>query len=332
MRTKLARFFLRALLVVATLALALALVATVLIMSRRTFDAPYPEIQASNDPHVIARGRYIVYGAAHCVNCHTPGSQDELVKAGGTPPLAGGRRFGGPFGSVYSANLTPDRETGIGRYTDRELARALRHGVRPDGRAMLPFMQAQNLSDEDLTAVISFLRSQPAVRNEVIGRDFNLLGKAIIAFAIKPIGPSRPVLARTPAHGTAERGEYLATSLASCDSCHTKRNLMTGAFEAPRFSGGMVFPLDRERILVTPNLTPARAGRITSWTEEQFVGRFGAGVGIPGTHMPWRQYQTLTESDVRAIYRYLRSLEPVERDPGPTLQSKQAQKEKARNT
>ena len=329
MRKKLARFFLRALLVLATLAL--ALVTVVLIASRRTFDAPYPEVHASSDPAVIARGRYIVYGAAHCVNCHTPTSQDELVKAGGMPPLSGGRAFKGPFGTITTPNLTPDRETGIGRYSDRELARALRHGVRPDGRALLPFMQAQNFSDEDLVAVISFLRSQPAVRNEGGERDLNLIGKAIIAFAIKPIGPSRPVLARTPQHGTEESGEYLATSLASCDSCHTKRNLLTGAFESPRFSGGMVFPLDKERILVTPNLTPAKAGRITSWTEEQFVGRFGAGVGVPGTHMPWRQYQTLTESDLRAIYRYLRSLEPVERDPGPTLQTKTAKKEKSRD-
>ncbi len=330
MRKKLARFFLRALLVVATLAL--ALVTVVLVRSRRTFDAPYPAIEATSDPKVIARGRYIAYGPAHCVNCHTPNSQTEAIKAGATPPLIGGHRFGGPFGAVYSPNLTPDRETGIGRYTDRELARALRHGVLPDGRAALPFMQAQNLSDEDLIAVISFLRSQTPVRNEVIGRDFNLIGQAIIAFAIKPIGPSQPVRRHTPAAGTEESGEYLATAVASCAGCHTKRNLLTGAFESPQFSGGMVFPLDKERVIVTPNLTPAKAGRITTWSEEQFVGRFGAGVGIPGTHMPWRQYQTMTEADVRAIYRYLRTLEPVERDPGPTLQSRKEKKDKSRST
>lgn len=326
MRKKLARFFVRALLVVA--ALALALVAVVLVMSRRTFDAPYPELRASSDPKVIARGRYIAYGPAHCVNCHTPDSQTELVRSGATPPLVGGREFKGPFGTITSANLTPDRETGIGRYSDRELARALRHGVRPDGRALLPFMQAQNLSDEDLVAVMSFLRSQKPVRNETGGRKLNILGKAIVAFAIKPVGPSGAVPARTPAHGTEESGEYLANAVAGCAACHTKRNLLTGAFESPRFSGGMTFPLDENRVIVTPNLTPARAGRITSWTEEQFVGRFGAGVGIPGTHMPWRQYQSMTEDDLRAIYRYLRSLEPIERDPGPTLQSR---KEKERN-
>jgi mono/diheme cytochrome c family protein len=324
---RLARFLLRASLVIATLAL--ALVAVVLVASQRTFDAPYPAIEASRDPKVIARGRYIAYGAAHCVNCHTPNDQDDEIAAGATPPLIGGRVFKGPFGSVTTPNLTPDRETGIGRYTDAELARAIRHGVKPDGKALLPFMQTAHFSDEDLAAVISFLRSQQAVRNETAGRQFNLLGKAILAFAIKPAGPTRPVLAHTPPDGSIESGEYLATALASCDSCHTKRNLLTGAYETPRFSGGMTFPFDEERVIVTPNLTPAKAGRITGWTEEQFVGRFGVGMGIKGTHMPWRQYQTLTETDVRAIYRFLRTLEPIEQDPGPVLQSRK-EKEKSK--
>jgi mono/diheme cytochrome c family protein len=329
MRKRIARFLLRALLVLATLVV--GLITFVVIRAERTFDAPYPAIKASTDPKVIARGHYIVYGMAHCVNCHTPESQTEAVKAGAQPPLTGGRRFGGPFGSIYSANLTPDVETGIGRYTDAELARALRHGVRPDGRALLPFMQTKDFSDEDLIAVISFLRSQKPVRNETIGRDLNIVGKAILAFAIKPVGPSRPVLAHNPAEGSDQHGEYLATSVASCQACHTKRNLMTGAFESAPFSGGMTFPLDKERVLVTPNLTPAKSGRITTWTEEQFVGRFGVGVGIQGTHMPWRQFQSMTESDVRAIYRYLRSLEPVEHDPGPVMQSRK-EREKSRDT
>jgi mono/diheme cytochrome c family protein len=329
MRKRLARILLRSVLVLTVIAS--LFVATVLVASRRKFDAPYPRIESSHDAAVVARGRYLVYGPAHCVNCHTPKSEDEAIKAGATPALIGGRVFSGPFGSVTTPNLTPDPETGIGRYTDDELARVLRHGVLPDGRALLPFMQTQNLSDEDLVAILSFLRSQKPVRNEAAGRDFNLVGKAILAFAIKPAGPTAPVLRHNPAPGTPESGEYLATAVASCASCHTKRNLLTGAFESPRFAGGMTFPLDEQRVIVTPNLTPAKAGRITSWSEEQFVGRVGAGVGIPGTHMPWRQFQSMTETDVRAIYRYLRTLDPVEQDPGPTLQSRKERKEKERS-
>ncbi|HEX7705694.1 MAG TPA: c-type cytochrome [Thermoanaerobaculia bacterium] len=326
---RLSRLAVRASLVVATLAL--LFVAVVLVRSHRTFDAPYPELSASSDPAVIERGRYLAYGPAHCVNCHTANDEGEAVKAGKMIPLAGGHLFDLPFGRIYTNNLTPDPETGIGRYTDQELARVLRHGVRRDGRAAVPFMEAQNMSDEDLVAIISFLRSQEPVRRLVPDHDFNLLGKALTAFMFKPVGPSRPVLAETPLEGTAERGEYLATSVASCASCHTRRNMLTGRYEAAEFAGGFVFDLDEERVIVTPNLTPARVGRITTWDEEQFVGRFGAGVGIEGSHMPWRQFQKMSDADLRAIYRYLRSLDPVEADPGPSIQRRAELKQRKGN-
>ena len=121
-----------------------------------------------------------------------------------------------------------------------------------------------------------------------------------------------------------ERGEYLATSVANCAACHTKRNLVTGEFISARFAGGMEFdvPGDEDRLVVSPNLTPSKTGRITNWDEEQFLGRFAAGVGIRQSHMPWRQFQKMSESDLRSIYRYLKTLQPVENDPGPSLQVK----------
>jgi mono/diheme cytochrome c family protein len=301
------------------------LIVVVLIRSRRTFDAPYPVIQASRDPQVIARGRYIVHGPGHCVACHVNAEEQKEVASGGMPLLAGGNAFVLPVGTFYTRNLTPDRETGIGRYTDAQLARVLRHGVMPSGRAAIPFMEAQNMSDEDLTAVISFLRSQPAVRRAVPEHRVNLLGKAILAFVIKPIGPSRPVRKHTPAEEpTIERGEYMATSVAACSSCHTKRNKVDGSYVNARFSGGSVMEIegDPNNVLVTPNLTPAKTGRITSWSEEQFVGRFGVGMGVKGTHMPWKSFQRMSETDVRAIYRYLKSLEPVEHATGASVQPK----------
>jgi mono/diheme cytochrome c family protein len=307
-------------------ALALLLVAVVLVRANRTFDAPYPEIHASTDPAVIARGSYLVYGAAHCVNCHTSGKAQEAAKEGATPLLTGGLEFKLGVGKVYTPNLTPDKETGIGRYSDAELARVLRHGVMPNGRAALPFMEFQHLSDEDLVAVLSFLRSQKPVRNEIPRNEFNLLGKALLAFVFEPVGPARTPPKVTPAHeATVARGEYMATSVAGCAACHTKRNMLDGSYVNARFSGGNQFGIegDNAHVLITPNLTPSKHGRITDWDEERFVGRFGAGVGLKGTHMPWRQYQRMTETDKRAIYRYLRSLKPVDFNPGPSLQRKQ---------
>ena len=327
MRKRLLRIAARTLLVLG--ALAAVFVIVVLVRSRRTFDAPYPNITASTDPQVIERGRYLAYGPAHCVNCHTTKDQDKLVDSGAMPALAGGRTFKLPLGNVYSRNLTPDKTTGIGRYTDREVARVLRYGVKPDGRAVLPFMEMQNLSDEDLTALVSFLRSQQPVKRAAPEHDLNIVGKAVLAFVIKPVGPSRPLLAKTPAEGTLARGEYIATSVANCAACHTRRNLMTGQFVAASFSGGMEFRVDESKVIVSPNLTPARAGRINTWSEEQFVGRFGAGVGIPGTHMPWRQFQRMSDADVRSVFRYLRTLKPVEHDPGPTVQVRKPKSKKS---
>jgi mono/diheme cytochrome c family protein len=127
---------------------------------------------------------------------------------------------------------------------------------------------------------------------------------------------------KTLLNAAIERGKYLATSVAVCAECHTKRNPIYGSYVQARFSGGMTFDLGGDKILVSPNLTPSKYGRITNWTEDQFVGRFGAGVGIPHTYMPWRQFQRMSENDLRAIYRYLRSLDPVDIDPGPSVQIK----------
>ncbi len=316
---------------IALAALALLLVVVVEVGSRRKFDAPYPDIHASNDPKVVARGKYIVYGAGHCVNCHVGSSLQESVRAGQTPLLEGGLRFKLPVGEFYTPNLTPDNETGIGYLSDQQIARVIRYGVMPDGRAALPFMTFQDISDEDLTAIVSFLRSQDPVRHLVTPSKPNFLGKAIMAFLLKPSGPTQQIAKTSPAiEPTVERGAYVANNVAICWECHTKRNPMDGSFQGAKFAGGGVLPLDGDEshVLVTPNLTPSKTGRITDWSEDRFVGRFQAGVGIPGTHMPWRQFASMNENDIRAIYRYLRTLPPSDNDPGPSVQTKKGLKER----
>lgn len=293
---------------------------------KRTFEAPYPEIQASLDPAIIARGEYLAYGPAHCAYCHTPESEHEKLDAGEPVPLRGGLEFDLPFGKIFAPNLTPERETGIGARTDGELARVIRHGVRADGRAMIPFMEFHKLSDEDLIALISFLRAQPAVRNEVPDHAFNFMGKGLMAFLIGPVGPiGSPPAAGPASAATIERGQYLANNVAACVSCHTNRSMKDGRFIGPRFAGGQVqqYTPDPRTVLVTPNLTPdSTTGHITNWAEADFVARFRAGLKIQGSHMPWGAYARMSEDDVRAIYRYLRSLPPVEYATGPIVQPK----------
>jgi mono/diheme cytochrome c family protein len=270
----------------------------------RQFEAPYPQLVASTDPAVVARGRYLAYGPAHCAACHAqPGNP--------TSPLSGGRTFVIPPGTIRVPNLTPDSATGIGRFSDGAIARMLRYGVRHDGRSAIPFMEFQAMSDADIVALLSFLRSQPAMRNEVPDHDFTLLGKAVMSFAIEPIGPSAPPPAESPPPSpTVERGAYLVHAISNCAGCHTERSMQTGAFTGRRLAGGtpMETETDKPIPVVPPNLTADSNGRASLWTEDEFVARFREGERIPGSPMPWVAFGRMSDDDLRAIYRYLRTV------------------------
>ena len=270
-------------------------------------------LAASSDPAVIEQGRYLAYGPAHCAYCHNPMENWGRLDAGEHVPLQGGGRFALPFGTFYAPNLTPDVETGIGRATDAQLARMLRHNVRVNGRVAMPLMEFQDLSDEDVVAVISYLRSQEPVRNEVPDAELNLLGKFLMTFMIKPIDGD-PAATAPAEEATVERGRYMAQMVANCMGCHSTRSMRDGSYIKPPFAGGMQMALDNDptRGFVTPNLTPDPAtGRITSWTEDQFVARFRAGPQFPESHMPWNAFRRMSDTDLRGIYRFLRTLEPV---------------------
>jgi mono/diheme cytochrome c family protein len=290
----------------------------------RTFVAPEPDLRATTDPALVDQGRYLVYGPAHCSYCHTPPADWPRLDAGEELPLVGGYELRLPLGVLRSPNITPDRETGIGRYSDGQLARMLRHGVRPNGRAAFPVMEFQNLIDEDVIAVLSYLRSVEPVRNAVADHDWNLVGKGLLAFLIKPAPAGQPPVS-SPAPGVSiERGAYLANSVANCAGCHSPRNLADGSYTGPRFSGGtMEVDGDPDHVFGVPNLTPdATTGHIVSWTEDRFLARFRAGPAYPGSHMPWNAYARMSDDDVRSIYRYLNSLGPVTNATGPILQKK----------
>ena len=220
-------------------ALAIALVVIVEARSHRTFEAPTPSLSASNDPTVIARGKYLAYGPAHCSGCHGPADYVVDGTMQGTPPLTGGYAYPSEIGVLHFPNLTPDEETGIGRYTDGQLARMIRHGVKPNGEAQLPVMEYQNISDEDVVALLSFLRSQEPVHNPVPAHQLNFMGKMVKAFLIEPVGPEGAPPAQSPDEKpSVERGEYLANRVAQCAGCHTQRSMVDFSFTGPRFAGG----------------------------------------------------------------------------------------------
>jgi len=302
-----------------------ALAAAIELRSHRTFEAPYPALAAVSDAAIVADGKYLVYGPGACAYCHVLKSDWKRLDAGELLPLTGNHLFPLPLGKIYSANLTPDGDTGIGRRSDAELARILRYGVRADGRAAIPLMEFHDLSDQDIVAVISYLRSTAPYRSPARDHELTVLGKAVMAFAVTPKAPARTPAPRSPARDqpSVERGDYLANSVSSCVGCHTDRNLQDGSFVGPRFAGGMHMDVaaDPTRVYVPPNLTPdANTGRSGQWSEDVFVARFRQGELVDGTPMPWGAYARMTESDVRSVYRYLRTLPPAIHETGAAVQ------------
>jgi mono/diheme cytochrome c family protein len=288
---------------------------TVVVAMRQDlkYEAPYPSIKATTDSATIARGKYLAYGPAHCANCHGAPGTDELVNKGVEVPMSGGNKFALPLGDFYIRNITPDPETGIGKLTDGEIARELRYGVRPDGGTMLPFMPFHDVSDEDLTAIISFLRTQKPVKHKVPEHSYTVLGKVIKAFLLKPEGPTGPVPKMVKKDTSAAYGKYLSMSVANCYGCHTNRD-MKGAFIGEPFAGGMEMESSVEPdkyYFLTPNLTPDSTGRLFGWSQQMFVKRFRMGTLQPGTHMPWGPFSRMSDDELKAIYNYLKTVKPV---------------------
>lgn len=297
-------------------------------------DYPRPEIKASTDSAVIARGDYLVHAVAHCSICHqgVPAnlSEKEMMeqrKTGVGADLVGGHVWDIPvFGKFVAANLTADKETGIGGNSDGDIARVIRNGVSREGH-MLAFMSIAvgQMADEDLIAVISYLRTLKPVAQSNPVEAPGIMGKLVL----KNMKPREDApLKWVPEGGiSVERGQYLANGPAACYTCHSTADPMHGfAITGPRFQGeahaepDMVDPAFE---IAVPNLTPdPETGHIHSWSEDMFVARFKQGPLYKGSKMPWENYGLMTENDVRSIYRYLNTLAPVKHDIGPVRREK----------
>lgn len=292
--------------------LVMVLVISTITVARQNvkYEAPYPDITASQNAEVIARGKHLVTGAAHCVECHKNVAESESGIPISQVTLSGGQKFALPVGNFYAPNITSDMETGIGKLSDKEIARSLRYGIHADGTVLIDFMPFHNTSDEDLTSIISYLRSLKPKRNTVPHHELNVIGKVLKAFVVKPVGPKGEVLKSITPAPTAEYGEYLANSVTNCNGCHTKRNLV-GEFIGEPFAGGAPMEEPGKETLFPPNLTPHPEGKITYWTEEQFLQRFKIGKLVTHSHMPWESYSKMNEIELKSIYRFLKSLKPA---------------------
>jgi mono/diheme cytochrome c family protein len=256
--------------------------------------APSHGIAASADPGLIERGRYLAHGPAHCISCH---GND----------FSGGRSIElGALGTVVAPNITSDPAAGIGALSDDALVRILRYGISRSGRPLVPLMSFSDLADEDLQAILSYLRTVPAVSRPAPEHRLSLLGTVGVNFFLVREGPSAPPAARLAPTQTASYGRYLAHTLANCAGCHTQRSKLTGVFVGPPLGGGMSFD-ELEGTFVAPDLRQIAA----ALDEREFIARFRSrGRAQDPSPMPWEAYARMTDNDLGAIHQYLRTLSP----------------------
>lgn len=276
-------------------------------------------------PARLARGEYLVEHVSSCTDCHS----DHLTTFGmpekpGTIGQGGfifDKNLGFP-GVVAAQNITPDPETGLGKWTDGEILRAMREGVDKNGDAlfpMMPYEHFRNMSDEDAKSVVAYIRTLKPIRHAVPAKHLDFPVNFIVKFIPKPL--DGPVTAPDPKTNHLGYGKYLAT-IGGCYECHTPHEAKGGLVAAKAFSGGweMKGPWGR---VITANLTPAAGTYIATATRDEFIGRFkayasmnaeNAPVAPPGrnTIMPWLHFAHMTDEDLGAIYDYLKTVKPIE--------------------
>lgn len=271
-------------------------------------------------PERVARGTYLAETVVGCVHCHSP--RDWSRYAGpGRPPPSGGDCWSdaeGVPGRVCATNLTPDPQTGLGAWTDGEIMRAVREGVGRDGRALFPVMpyrEFRHLSDEDARALVAWIRSLEPVRDPVPQRRLRFPASYFITRVPRPLeGP----VAGPDRDDPVARGEYL-TDIAGCRFCHTPLDATREPVEERAFAGGREFTMEWGRVR-SPNLTPDPTG-LGGRQAENFISLFRAfrdpSLGAfqvttgQNTVMPWHSLADLTDEDLRAIWAYLQTLEPI---------------------
>ena len=272
----------------------------------------------------VERGEYLSNAVFGCIACHS--DVDEAVFGRpprvGTAPGAGGQCWNtatGFPGRLCAPNLTSDDETGLGRWTDGELMRAIREGIDNEGAGLFPLMPYRDyasLSDEDTRAIVAYLRTLPPVKNQVLEKDLDFPVGIFIRFAPRPL--EAPVPEPDRANPVAH-GHYLGRA---CVRCHSPVDSRGHIVAGRELSGGQEFKLHGGGTVFSPNLTPHPTG-LGAWTEEQFKARFRA---YPqpvacdpsrNTVMPWLAFADLSDPDLAALWAWLRTVPAVDNKVAP---------------
>lgn len=265
---------------------------------RKSYDIKPENITVTSDAATLERGKHLVSAIGKCFDCHGANFQGQVMV---DDPA---------FGRLASANLTSGNGGVAANYkTDADWVRAIRHGVRPDGRALI-FMPSQEyyyFNDQDLAAVIAYIKALPPQDNVLPTPRIGPIARALYASKKLTLLPAEVIdhkAARPAAVAegpTAQYGEYL-THVGGCTGCH-KTDLSGGP--DPAAPPGSAVPA---------NLTPA--GAVGKWTEEDFFRALRTGKRPDGrvldAFMPWRFTAQMTDTEIKAVWAYLRTVPPVE--------------------
>ena len=269
---------------------------------------------------LVERGKYLVEVIGACGNCHTPkGPGGEIAEK----HLAGGFVIEEAFGKAITPNITQDKETGIGSWTDQEIIRAIREGKGKDGKTLgppMPYYLYRRLSDTDVKAMVAYLKTVKPIKNQVPRSQYKISLPS-------SYGPPLTSVPDPPKNDPVKYGEYVAGPVAHCADCHTPRRPDGRPDETKFFAGG--FPFHGPwGISYSANLTPDKETGIGNWTDEQIM-RAIYGVRPDGRPllppMPWPYYAgKVADGDMKAMLAYLRSLKPIKNKvPAPAPPKRQ---------
>ncbi len=260
---------------------------------------------------LVERGQYIFAVAGGCA-CHT-------IPKG--IPNAGGRPFPIPFGTVYATNLTSDKQTGLGNWADKDIIKAITTGIRPDGERILPVMPHEaysGIAEEDLKALIAYLRTLKPVRKETprLKTWVPFYRSVLVPLWLKLFGRYSNPPAKAPSSGV-ERGRYLVEHVSLCGDCHTLRNFIGVPQRQFYLAGSRIGMLGEE----SPNITPDIETGIGKWSREEIAYLTVTGFKpnldnvqglmeevIEGVSVG---YKHMTQQDALAIADYLKSIRPI---------------------
>lgn len=267
-----------------------------------------PVERIADGPDKLMHGRYLVETVAGCGNCHTPRLPD------GTPDpnkkFAGAFLIKEPVFEVYAKNITPDKETGIGSWSEGDIVNAIRNGKRPDGTNLgppMPFLWYRHLSDTDVHAIAAYIKSVPAVQNKV--------PKSTYQIPLGNHGPTVTSVPDMPKTNQVKYGEYLAGPVAHCMDCHT--TYVDGQIDMTRLGHGgnaYVKPMIYDWAAVSSNITSDKNLGLGNWTDDEIKRAITTGVSRDGRFllpiMASPLYAKMEPDDLDAIVAYLRTLPP----------------------